>query len=44
MFIIIIIMYPTLYKTKKQTLVQEGGNLIQDLLTPVVSSSGFLML
>ena len=32
------------YKTKKQTLVQEGGNFIQDLLTPVRSSLGFLML
>ena len=32
------------YKTKKQTLVQEGGKFIQDLLTPVISSLGFLML
>ena len=32
------------YKPKKQTLVQEGGNFIQDLLTPVISSLGFLML
>ena len=32
------------YKTKKQTLVQEGGNFIQDLMTPVISSLGFLML
>ena len=32
------------YKTKKQTLVQEGGAFIQDLLTPVLSSLGFLML
>ena len=32
------------YKTKKQTLVQEGGNFIQDLLTPVISSLGFLIL
>ena len=32
------------YKTKKQTLVQEGGNFIQDLLTPVITSLGFLML
>ena len=32
------------YKTKKQTLVPEGGNFIQDLLTPVISSLGFLML
>ena len=31
------------YKTKKQTLVQEGGAFIQDLLTPVLSSLGFLM-
>jgi len=26
------------YKTKKQTLVQEGGAFIQDLLAPVLSS------
>ena len=32
------------YKTKKQTLVQEGGTFIQDLLTPVISSLGILML
>ena len=32
------------YKTKRQTLVQEGVNFIQDLLTPVISSLGFLML
>ena len=32
------------YKTKKQTLVQEGDNFIQDLLTPFISSLGFLML
>ena len=32
------------YKTKKQILVQEGGNFIQDLLTPVISSLGLLML
>ena len=32
------------YKTKKQTLLQEGGDFIQDLLTPVISSLGFLML
>ena len=33
------------YKTKKQTLVQEGGNFIQDLLAPVIISSlGYLML
>ena len=32
------------YKTKKQTLVQEGGAFIEDLLTSVLSSLGFLML
>ena len=32
------------YKTKKQTLVPEGSGFIQDLLTPVRSSVGFLML
>ena len=32
------------YKTKKQTLVQECGAFIQDLLTPFLSSLGFLML
>ena len=32
------------YKTKRQTLVQEAGNFIQDLLTPVISGLGFLML
>ena len=32
------------YKMKKQTLVQEGGAFIQDLLSPVLSSLGFLML
>ena len=32
------------YQTKKQTLAQEGGGFIQDLLTPVISSLGFLML
>ena len=32
------------YKTKKQTLVQEGSGFIQDLLTPVLSSSVFLMI
>ena len=32
------------YKMKKQTLVQEGGAFIQDLLTPVLSSLGYLML
>ena len=32
------------FKTKKQVLVQEGGGFIQELLTPVISSLGFLML
>ena len=32
------------YKTKKQILVQEGSGFIQDLLTPVISSLGLLML
>ena len=32
------------YKTEKQSLVQEGGAFIQDLLTPVLSSLGYLML
>ena len=32
------------YKTKKRALVQEGGGFIKDLLAPVVSSLGFLML
>ena len=32
------------YKTKKQTLVQEGGGFIQDLLLPVLTSIGPLML
>ena len=32
------------YKTKKQTRAQEGGGFIQDLLTTVLSSLGFLML
>ena len=32
------------YKTKKRALVQEGSGFIQDLLAPVVSSLGFLML
>ena len=32
------------YKTKKQSLEQEGGAFIQDLLTPVLSSLGYLML
>jgi len=32
------------YMTKRQTLVQEGDGFIQDLLTPVLNSLGFLML
>ena len=32
------------FKTKKRVLVQEGDGFIQDLLAPVVSSLGFLML
>ena len=32
------------YKTKKQTLAQEGGGFIQDLLLPVLTSIGPLML
>ena len=32
------------YKVKKQTLVREGGGFIEELLTPVISSLGFLML
>ena len=32
------------FKTKKQVLVQEGGGFVQELLTPVISSLGFLML
>ena len=32
------------YKTKKRVLVQEGSDCIEDLLVPVVSSLGFLML
>ena len=32
------------YKKKKQILVQEGGGFIQDLLPPVISSLGFLLL
>ena len=32
------------YKTKKRTLVQEGSGFIQELLTPVISSLGYLML
>ena len=32
------------FKTKKQVLVHEGGGFIQEFLTPVISSLGFLML
>ena len=32
------------YKTKEQTLGQEGGTFVHDLLNPVLSSLGFLML
>ena len=32
------------YKTKKQTLAQEGGGFIQDLLIPVLTGIGPLML
>ena len=32
------------YKTKKRILVQDGDGFIQDLLLPVVTSLGFLML
>ena len=32
------------YKTKKRVLVQEGSGFIEDVLDPVVSSLGFLML
>ena len=32
------------YKTKKRVLVQEGSGFIEDVLAPVVSSLGFLML
>ena len=32
------------YKKKKYILVQEGGGFIQDLLPPVVSNLGFLLL
>ena len=32
------------YKTKKHTLAQEGGGFIQDLLIPVLTSIGPLML
>ena len=32
------------YKTKKQTLAQEGGGFIQDLLIPVLTSVGPLIL
>ena len=31
------------YKTKKQTLAQEGGGFIQDLLIPVLTSIGPLL-
>ena len=33
-----------LFKVKKRVLVQEGGGFIQELLTPVKSSLGLLML
>ena len=32
------------FKAKKRLLVQEGGGFIQELLTPVISSLGLLML
>ena len=32
------------HKTKKEVLVQEGSDFIEDLLAPVVSILGFLML
>jgi len=32
------------YKMKKHILVQEGGGFIQDLLPPVISNLGFLLL
>ena len=32
------------YEKKKHILVQEGGGFIQDLLPPVISSLGFLLL
>lgn len=32
------------YKYKKKLLVQEGSGFIQDVLTPVITSLGFLML
>ena len=32
------------YKYKKKILVQEGRGFIQDVLTPVITSQGFLML
>ena len=32
------------YKTKKRVLEQEGSGFIEDVLAPVVSSLGFLML
>ena len=31
-------------KTKKRVLVQEGGGFVQDLLVPVITSLGFMML
>ena len=32
------------YKTKKRVLVQEGSGFIEDVLAPVVSSLGFLIM
>ena len=32
------------YKTKKRVLVQGGSGIIEDVLAPVISSLGFLML
>ena len=32
------------HKTKKRVLVKEGSGFVEDLLAPVVSSLGFLML
>ena len=32
------------YKTKKRVLVQEGGSFVQDLLVPVITSLGLMML
>ena len=32
------------YKTKKRVLVREGSGFVEDVLAPVVSSLGFLML